>query len=307
MRQRLRDHGVPVPSFTVFSVDADPAAAAKTLRYPCVVKPLSLSASCGVIRANSPAEYIAAFYRVSALLDKLGLAVSGDTSGLLVEDFVPGIEVALEGLLTEGRLRVLALFDKPDPLDGPFFEETIYITPSRLPESTQARIAQCAARAAEALGLREGPIHGELRVNDSGVWVIELAARSIGGRCSRTLRFAAGLSLEEVILRHALRLPLPAFEMQRPAGVMMLPIPKTGLLREVRGQIEALGVPGVEELLITAQPGEELVPLPEGTRYLGFIIARGDSPEEVEATLREAHRRLHVVIGRTPTAGAMTF
>ena len=310
MRQQLRDHGVPVPSFTVFSVHADPATTAKTLRYPCVVKPLSLSASCGVIRANSPAEYIAAFYRVSALLGKLGLAVSADTSGhlLLVEDFIPGVEVALEGLLTEGRLRVLALFDKPDPLDGPFFEETIYITPSRLPESTQARIAQCAAGAAEALGLREGPIHGELRVNDSGVWVIELAARSIGGRCSRTLRFAAGLSLEEVILRHALRLALPAFEgMQRPAGVMMLPIPKTGLLHEVRGQIEALGVPGVEELMITAQPGEELVPLPEGTRYLGFIIARGDCPEEVEATLREAHRRLHIVIGRTPTAGAMTF
>ena len=310
MRQRLRDHGVPVPSFTVFSVHADPATTAKTLRYPCVVKPLSLSASCGVIRANGPAEYIAAFYRVSALLGKLGHAVSADTSGhlLLVEDFVPGVEVALEGLLTEGRLRVLALFDKPDPLNGPFFEETIYITPSRLPESTQARIAQCAARAAEALGLREGPIHGELRVNDSGVWVIELAARSIGGRCSRSLRFAAGLSREEVILRHALRLTLPEFEgMQKPAGVMMIPIPKSGLLQEVRGQIEALAVPGVEELMITAQPGEDLVQLPEGTRYLGFIVARGDCPEEVEATLREAHRRLHVVIGRTPAAGAMTF
>ncbi|HEY3197824.1 MAG TPA: ATP-grasp domain-containing protein [Nitrospirales bacterium] len=310
MREMLRDNGVPVPSFAVFSIHADPAAAAKTLRYPCVVKPLSLSASCGVIRANSPAEYVAAFYRVAALLTKLGIAGSADPAGhlILVEDFVAGIEVALEGLLTEGRLRVLALFDKPDPLNGPFFEETIYITPSRLPESTQARLAQCAARAAEALGLREGPIHGELRVNEEGIWVIELAARSIGGRCSRTLRFPSGLSLEEVILRHALRLAPPEFEgMQKPAGVMMLPIPKTGLLQEVRGQIEALAVPGVEELIITAQPGEELVPLPEGTRYLGFIIARGDCPEEVEATLREAHSRLHVVIGPSPTAGTMTF
>jgi biotin carboxylase len=310
MREMLRDQGMPVPSFTVFSVHSDPAAAAKTLRYPCVVKPLSLSASCGVIRADSPAEYIAAFYRVAALLQKLGLADSADTSGplLLVEDFIPGVEVALEGLLTEGRLRVLALFDKPDPLNGPFFEETIYITPSRLPELTQTRIADCAARAAEALGLREGPIHGELRLNEEGIWVIELAARSIGGRCSRTLRFAAGVSLEEVILRHSLRLALPAFDgMQRPAGVMMLPIPKTGRLQEVRGQIEALGVPGVEELMITVQPGEELVPLPEGTRYLGFIIARGARPEEVETTLREAQRRLHVVIGPSPEAGAMTF
>ena len=200
---------------------------------------------------------------------------------ILVEDFVPGIEVALEGLLTKGALQPLAMFDKPDPLNGPFFEETIYVTPSRLPSDVQQGIVACADRTAQALGLREGPVHGEFRVNEHGVWVIELAARAIGGRCSRTLDFAAGMSLEELILRHALRMPLPPLTRQeQAAGVMMLPIPYGGRLREVRGQAEAKAVPGIEELTITAEPGDELVPLPEGTRYLGFLLARGTTPED---------------------------
>jgi biotin carboxylase len=309
MRELLRKHGVPVPGFMVIPLHRDPSAIGQMVHYPCVVKPVGLSASCGVIRANTPAELTAAFYRVRALLRKLGPAPDDEHGGLiLIEDYVPGVEVALEGLLTEGKLRVLALFDKPDPLEGPFFEETIYVTPSRLPESVQAAITECAASAAAALGLRQGPIHGELRVNDTGVWLIELAARSIGGRCSRTLRFAAGLSLEEVILRHALGLTLPELDdKQQPAGVMMLPIPESGVFQEVRGQIEALAVPGVEELVITALPGEQLIPLPEGTRYLGFLIARGNSSDQVEAALREAHRRLVVVIDHHPRAGAITF
>ena len=310
MRELLREHGVPIPSFTLCLLHDDPLAIANTLRYPCVVKPLVLSASCGVIRADTPAEFTAAFHRVFALLKKLGLAAAADDSGrlLLVEDFISGDEVALEGLLTDGKLRVLALFDKPDPLNGPFFEETIYITPSRLPPPIQADIAECAARAAAGLGLREGPIHAEMRVNATEVWMIELAARSIGGRCSRTLRFTGGLSLEEVILRHAVRMPLPELEgTPRPAGVMMLPIWKSGVLQEVRGRTEALAVPGVEELVITAKAGEELVPLPEGTRYLGFLIARGEDPAAVETTLREAYRRLEVVIIRTPTVQALSF
>jgi biotin carboxylase len=308
MRQLLQKHGVPVPGFIVVPVHNDPAAIGQCIRYPCVVKPVGLSASCGVIRANTPPELTAAFHRVRGLLRKLG-STSDDERGriILIEDYVPGVEVALEGLLTEGKLRALALFDKPDPLEGPFFEETIYVTPSRLPASVQTAIIECAARAAAALGLRQGPIHGEVRVNDAGVWLIELAARSIGGRCSKTLRFAAGLSLEEIILRHALGLALPQLdEEQQAAGVMMLPIPKAGVFHEVRGQIEALAVPGVEELVITAARGEDLVPLPEGTRYLGFLIARADTAEQVERALREAHRRLDVIYDR-PGAGAMTF
>lgn len=305
MRERLQAHGVPVPRFSRFSIFEDPVALARTVPFPCVVKPLVLSASCGVIRANDPEEFVTAFNRVVALLIHLGVTMTGEAGRqVLVEDFVPGREVALEGLLTDGALRVLALFDKPDPLDGPFFEETLYVTPSRLPGVLQAEIAATAARATEALGLREGPVHGELRVNDQGVWVIELAARSIGGRCSRTLRFAADLSLEELILRHALRMELPSLDrIGEAAGVMMLPIPRAGVLREVRGQEAAKSVPGIEEVAITARPGQELVPLPEGTRYLGFLIARGETPESVEAALREAHRRLEFSISTDRDGG----
>ena len=305
MRTLLRQQGVPVPHFTVFLIDGDPETFGGQVAYPCVVKPLILSASCGVIRANDDQEFVDAFRRVAALIMRLGLAEREDGGRqILAEDFVPGKEVALEGLLTDGELRVLALFDKPDPLDGPFFEETIYVTPSRLSARVQQDIVACAAKAANALGLREGPVHGELRVNDRGIWVIEVAARSIGGRCSETLRFAADISLEELLLRHALRMDIPSFERQgHAAGVMMLPIPYGGILSEVRGQAEARAVEGIEELTITAQPGQELVPLPEGTRYLGFLVAHGESPETVEASLREAHRRLDVVISVVQTGG----
>jgi len=302
MRELLHARGLLVPRFALFSVDDAPAAIAEKIAFPCVVKPISLSASCGVIRANDRDEFVAAFHRVAALLEKLGEEKLGEGTGkILVEDFVPGREMALEGLLTNGELRVLALFDKPDALDGPFFEETIYVTPSRLPSAVQREVTSCAARAARALGLGEGPVHGELRVSDRGVWVIEIAARSIGGRCSRALRFAAGLSLEEVILRHALRMDIPSLDREgRAAGVMMLPIPRAGMLEEVRGREKALTVPGIEDLEITAQLGDELVPLPEGTRYLGFLIARGKTPEAVEAALRNAHRRLEFVIAPAP-------
>jgi formate-dependent phosphoribosylglycinamide formyltransferase (GAR transformylase) len=306
MRELLQVHRIPVPLFAAYSIHDDPDRLAERVAYPCVVKPLILSASCGVIRANDAAEFIAAFRRVAILLERLGLPDKEEAARkILVEEFVPGREVALEGLLTDGRLRVLALFDKPDPLDGPFFEETIYVTPSRLAGVIQAEVSDTAERAACALGLREGPMHAEVRVNDRGVWVIEVAARSIGGRCSRTLQFATetspDLSLEELILCHALRRPLPFLPAGRPqaSGVMMLPIPKAGVLEEVQGEDEARAVPGIEELTITTSVGRELVPLPEGTRYLGFMLARGETPEVVEATLREAHGRLHFVISES--------
>lgn len=302
MRELLSGQGIPVPRYKVFPLDGDPREFAKQLVYPCVVKPLTLSASCGVIRANDEKEFMGAFRRVGALLANLGLVARDEQARwILVEDFVPGIEVALEGLLTQGALQPLAMFDKPDPLNGPFFEETIYITPSRLSSDLQEKVVACAGRTAQALGLREGPVHGEFRVNEHGVWVIEMAARAIGGRCSSTLDFASGMSLEELILRHALRMPLPPLiRQEQAAGVMMLPIPYSGMLREVRGQAEAKAIPGIVELTITAEPGDELVPLPEGTRYLGFLLARGKTPEDVERSLRDAHRRLIVVISASP-------
>ena len=302
MRELLSGQGILVPRHKVFLLDGDPGEFAKQVVYPCVVKPLILSASCGVIRANDEEEFRGAFLRVGALLTNLGLVARDEQARwILVEDFVPGVEVALDGLLTKGALQPLAMFDKPDPLNGPFFEETIYITPSRLSSELQQNVVACADRTAQALGLQEGPVHGEFRVNERGVWVIEMAARSIGGRCSRTLDFVSGMSLEELILRHALQMPLPPLTRQKQAaGVMMLPIPYGGRLREVRGQAEARAVPGVEELTITAEPGDELVPLPEGTRYLGFLLARGATPEDVERSLRDAHRRLTVVISASP-------
>jgi biotin carboxylase len=298
MRELLQARGVPVPRYARFSLDDDPQTIAGRTAFPCVIKPLILSASCGVIRADDPEQFVAAFERVRVLLTSLALDSMGEAAyQILVEEFIPGREVALEGLLTGGKLRVLALFDKPDPLDGPFFEETLYVTPSRLPAGVQRDIEACASRAAGALGLREGPVHGELRINEAGVWLIELAARSIGGRCSRTLRFAAGLSLEELILRQALGLELPLLDQApAPAGVMMLPIPRAGILKAVRGEAEARRVPGIEDVTITAEIGQRVVPLPEGTRYLGFLVARAGTPAAVEAALREAHRRLEFMI-----------
>jgi biotin carboxylase len=298
MRERLAAAGVRQPAFRVVALEGDPAAIAQGIAYPCVVKPLALSASRGVIRADDPASFEAALARIRAILEGPDVAVDDEARrAVLVEPFVPGVEVALEGLLIRGDLRVLALFDKPDPLDGPYFEETIYVTPSRLPGEVQTAIAETTAAACSALGLSEGPVHAELRVNDAEPWVIEVAARSIGGLCSRTLRFGTGMSLEELILRHALGWPLPSTERAaRAAGVMMIPIPRAGRLRAVRGVEAARAVPCVEDVVISAHPDQELAPLPEGWQYLGFIFARAESPAEVEAALRAAHTRLDVDI-----------
>ncbi|MCS6806126.1 MAG: ATP-grasp domain-containing protein [Acidobacteriota bacterium] len=299
LHELLDRAGVPSPRFTLFSLDAEPEEMAKQVEYPCVLKPTFLAASRGVIRANNEQEFITAFRRIEAILREPEVIAKGGPAArqLLVESYVPGVEVALEGLLLRGQLRVLALFDKPDPLEGPYFEETIYVTPSRLPAPVQSEIVACAWRAASALGLREGPIHAELRWNDQGPWIIEMAARSIGGLCSRTLRFGTGLSLEDLILKHALGVELESLEREdRAAGVMMIPVPRAGLLKDVRGIEAAQEVPHIENITITAHIGQQMVPLPEGSRYLGFIFARADRPELVETALREAHRRLEFVI-----------
>ncbi|HEX9820920.1 MAG TPA: ATP-grasp domain-containing protein, partial [Methylomirabilota bacterium] len=294
MRQCLAAAGVPIPRFRRVALKDDPFLAARGVEFPCVLKPLALSASRGVIRANTVDQFIAAFRRIAALLQRDDVEARGDAAQfLLAEEYIPGIEVALEGLLVGGTLHALALFDKPDPLEGPFFEETIYVTPSRLPAEVQAAVERVTAAACAALGLAEGPVHAELRVNDDGPWVLEVAARSIGGLCSRTLRFGTGMTLEEVILRHALGRPIDSLARERrPAGVMMIPIPRAGRLGAVRGTEAAAAVPGIEAVTITAHVGQDLVPLPEGWQYLGFIFARGDTPDAVEATLRDAHARL---------------
>jgi biotin carboxylase len=299
MRQCLTAAGVRVPRFRRIALKDDPFLAARGVAFPCVLKPLALSASRGVIRADTIDQFMAAFKRIQALLAREEVDARGDAAQfLLAEEYVHGIEVALEGLLVDGALTTLALFDKPDPLVGPFFEETIYVTPSRLPKDVQGAIARTTADACAALGLREGPVHAELRINEAGPWIIEVAARSIGGLCSRTLRFGTGMTLEELILRQALGLPMASLEREGgAAGVMMLPVPRAGTLRAVRGVEAAKGVPGIEDVAITVHVGQALEPLPEGWQYLGFIFARGPRPDEVEQALRDAQARLVFDVG----------
>jgi len=301
-REKLRAAGLPAPRFSVVPLGAEP----DWNRFPCVVKPLVLSASRGVIRANSPAELEAALARVAAMLRSPEVAQrrDPDLGRILIEEFIPGPEVALEGLLAGGRLHLLALFDKPDPLDGPFFEETLYVTPSRHPAPLQDSVAREAAAGCAALGLVDGPVHAELRLSPEGPRVMEIAARSIGGLCGRALRFGVGVTLEELVLRHALgRLPEPPPREGAAAGVLMLPIEKRGVLEEVRGIDDARRVPLVEEVVITAHLREELVPLPEGASYLGFAFARGATPAAVESALREAGAKIEAVVTpRLPVA-----
>ncbi len=296
MRRLFAQAGVSSPNFVLYDLVDDPAALAQAVTYPCVVKPLLLNGSRGVIRANNKTEFIEAFNWVGRMI--AGMERSPGSTQILVEDFIPGIEVALEGMMDQGRLKVLALFDKPDPLDGPFFEETIYVTPSRLSADVQQAITTCAEQAAHALGLRFGPVHAELRVNETGPWMVEIAGRSIGGLCSQTLNFGLeGVSLEELILRQVVGLDVSHMSREEQAsGVMMIPIPHAGIYRCVTGLEVAQAVPGIESIEITAKVNYPITPLPEGESYLGFIFAKGTDPDEVEQALRTAHAHLQFEI-----------
>lgn len=298
MRRRLAAAGVPQPAFQMF----DPVDRCR-IDFPIVAKPRRLSASRGVVRADDPEELRAAVERITKLLGDPTVAKrTGDATGVLLESFVPGVEVAVEGLVTEGELQVLAVFDKPDPMDGPFFEETIYVTPSRLDVATLVAVRETTSAAVAALGIRHGPVHAELRIGQRGPCVIEVAPRAIGGLCARTLRFGVGMSLEAVIIRHALGHPIERIDAHA-AGVLMIPIPRSGMLRGVHGLDEARRIDGVEDIVITANIDREIVALPEGDAYLGFAFARGATPDEVETTLREVQDRLDVdVAAKLPIA-----
>jgi biotin carboxylase len=294
LRAVLKRAGIRQPEWRLVPRNADAGRAAEEIGWPCVVKPLSLSASRGVILANDRSEAVAAAQRARKIADD---AQPGEGDAVLVERFVAGDEIAVEGLLRGGDLEIVAIFDKPDPLQGPYFEETIYVTPSIKAPPVLERVSKTTAEATRALGLTEGPVHAELRLDQEGEWLIEIAARSIGGLCSRALRFGPNMTLEDVLLRHALGLPLDDLTPASPAsGVMMIPIPAGGVLEGVHGVEEARSVPGIQGVDITIGPGRPVTPLPEGDRYLGFIFAAGETPEEVEAALRSAHSRLKVSI-----------
>ncbi|MCP3980880.1 MAG: ATP-grasp domain-containing protein [bacterium] len=295
MRSSFRQAGLAVPQFELLERGAFTEEAARRVNYPCVLKPLSLSASRGVLRVDDPAGFVAAFRRIEAILDSDDVAARGvDTRHLLVEDYVAGDEFAAEGLLRGGAFELLALFDKPDALEGPTFEETIYLTPSRLSEAQQREAERAIGEGCAALGLREGPVHAEFRLAQGRPLLLEIAARTIGGLCARTLRFGTGMSLEELVLRHALGLdPSGVARDGSAAGVMMIPVSGAGILRKVTGLDDARTVPAIEEVALTVHRGDELVPLPEGHRYPGFIFARAESADEVERALREAHALIH--------------
>jgi hypothetical protein len=304
MREIFRDAGLRVPWFRNFPIHPTPEPSLLGISYPCVLKPLSLSASQGVVRANNREEFLAAAARVRRLLESPEIRSTREPNldQMLVEGYIPGREVAVEGLLTDGHLRALAIFDKPDPLEGPYFEETIYVTPSRLPAAEQRAVELCARDAARALGLSQGPIHAEFRIDDHGVWPLEIAPRPIGGLCARALRFLLGpekelIGLEELLMRHALEFAGSDSQREQIAsGVMMIPVPKSGVLESVIGEDAARTVPGITDLLITARRHDYIAAWPEGSSYLGFLFARANHPEEVEQAIRNAHEKLAFTI-----------
>jgi biotin carboxylase len=303
MRMRLGLGEVAQPAFTALPGEAGPQDVARlveTIGLPCVLKPTTLSASQGVLRADTTAQAIAVVDRVRGIAAR---ATGDPAAPLLIESFVPGPEVAVEGLLTDGELSVLAVFDKPDPLDGPAFEETIYVTPSRLSDADLAAVKVAAASACRALGLVQGPVHAEIRVNDGRATIIEVAARTIGGLCARTLTFSTGMTLEQLVIAQALGRPTGrARRRARASGVLMVPIPRAGILEEVRGRDLALDVPGITDVQITIPIGRSVAPVPDGDRYLGFVFARGRSPSDVESALRRAQALLDVRISTAPEA-----
>lgn len=295
MRTALLRAPIKLPWFALFHSATPPDEVIAQVPWPCVIKPLELNGSRGVMRVDTPAE----FHQMHAQLVRLLREIYPDDQHhhYLVESYIPGEEVALEAILDNGQLIPLALFDKPDPLVGPYFEETIYVTPSRFDDATQQEILRVTAAAASAIGLQMGPLHAELRINDTGVYLIEVAGRSIGGLCSQTLQFGTDESLETLIVRQAIgRFADRPQRMGAAGGVMMIPVPAAGILQRIDGIDAARAIPFIDEITITAPMHQPIRTLPEGESYLGFIFASAETPHLVEDALRQAHAQLRIHI-----------
>ena len=298
-RLSLKKSKVKIPGFDLLTTTKLLSEQNVKVNFPAVIKPVALSASRGVIRVNNELELEQSIERIKNMLIEERHIGEDIREILLLEEFIPGKEVAIEAMLHNGELDVLAIFDKPDPLDGPFFEETYYITPTSFSEETQIDIKQTVFEACQAYGLNEGPIHAECRINDNGVWILEVAARTIGGMCGRLLSLGTGHSLEELVLLHAMgkRVEIKTIKSSELGlGVLMIPIPAAGILKRVEGLLEAQRIPFISELSIEVRDGYELVPLPEGNSYLGFIFAEAPTVKEAEQALRDAHACLNIVI-----------
>jgi biotin carboxylase len=293
-REQLAKSGCAVPAHRLVDLGRAIEDQVAGLSWPCVAKPLNLSASRGVIRADNIGELVTACYRIRNIIAESKNEF--ERSHVLVEAYIDGFEVACEGYLHQGELKILAMFDKPDPLCGPFFEESIYVTPSRLSKATHSRIVENVARACSAYGLLTGPIHAELRIDETDAWILEVASRTIGGDCSRSLDMGEDFNLEEFVISLAIDKPQTAKTPNDSRGVMMIPIAQAGILRRVEGLRDAQAVANVERVDILVRPGHELVPLPEGNQYPGYIFARAETPAEVVHALREAHSKLNFVI-----------
>ena len=292
-RKRLQQQHCNVPEFQVCTF-RDTRSVAATLNYPVVLKPLMLSGSRGVIRADNADEFIAAARRIEKIVEHEP-AEEYEQTHFLVEAFLPGAEIAIDGFVQDGRFLTLALFDKPEPLNGPCFEESFYITPSRLPTSVQQQIIEEVEKCCAAYGLTHGPIHAEARITDQGVFLIEMASRTIGGQCAQLIEYALGRKLEEVIIQLMCFEPVELSQNDRHAGVLMIPIPRRGMLKRVEGLIDAQQVEHISHIEIHIQPGYEMIPLPEGASYLGFIFASAPGFDETWRALAQAHKQLRFI------------
>jgi len=264
------------------------------LPWPCVIKPLHLSASRGVIRVNNKEEFLTACERVKSIINESGNDF--ERSHVLIEEYIEGMEVAFEGYLQNGSLHTLVIFDKPDPLTGPYFEETIYVTPSSLDNRTQNKIKQRVNEACQSYGLLSGPVHAELRVNEDNAYILEVASRTIGGECARSLDAGSGYSLEELVISLAVGKPVKTRALENARGVMMIPIKEAGILRRVEGLSAARNTANVDKVDIIIREGNELIPLPEGNQYPGYIFAQAETAEQVTNALKEAHEKLNFVV-----------
>jgi biotin carboxylase len=292
-REALTRAGCNTPDYRVIEISAAQETA-PAITFPVVVKPLGLSASRGVIRADDETAFIAACRRIDALLATAGIEGFA-RHHLLVESYIDGAEFAVEGFIVDGRFELLTIFDKPEPLDGPFFEETYYLTPSRLDREQQRILVDEVARCCIAYGLEQGPVHAEARMSAEGPVLLELAARTIGGQCGRLIEFSLQQKLEEIVIRGMCGLALESASKPDAAGVLMIPITESGILQRVEGMTEALRTEFVEDIEIHINPGYELVPLPEGASYLGFIFAQAPDFDRTYAALKRAHGKLKFV------------
>ncbi|MFV2059405.1 MAG: ATP-grasp domain-containing protein [Gammaproteobacteria bacterium] len=298
-RTCLRDADVKIPNFVIINIAQDSVEQISNIKFPVVVKPIGLSGSLGVIRVDDEQALEKTCRRVATIIRQDKKLSAENYQYLLLEEFIAGDEIAVEGILIDEKFTLLSIFDKPDPLNGPYFEETYYITPSKLTESQQQELIATLQSACDAYGLRHGPIHAECRINEDGIWVIEIAARTIGGLCGRLLQFGTGLSLEELVLAHAIGESIPTIEQlphDKASGVLMIPIPKHGILKRVEGLLAAQNIPLIDDVSIQIQEGYEVIPLPDNSSYLGFIFASGSSTQEVEQALRKAHECLNIII-----------